>query len=172
MRAIKKYGVDCWSKEILEEVDNIDILNEREMYWINHYNTYNKGYNSTTGGENGYIFTDDVKKKISKSMSRKRKPLSEETKRKMSEVRKGRIFSEEHKRKLSESKIGNTLSKGRKQTEETKKKISEANKGKKHKNKRVYKKHSDETKLKISKAKKGRKHKNKRVYKKDIVNLL
>ena len=38
--------------------------------------------------------------------------VSEETKKKMSEVRKGKKFSEEHKKKLSEAKKGNTATKG------------------------------------------------------------
>lgn len=49
-RAIRKYGEDNFYIELLEEVE-IDSLNEREKYWINFYDSYNNGYNSTLGGD-------------------------------------------------------------------------------------------------------------------------
>lgn len=49
-RAIRKYGEDNFYIELLEEVD-INSLNEREQYWINFYDSYNNGYNSTLGGD-------------------------------------------------------------------------------------------------------------------------
>ena len=52
-------------------------------------------------------------------------PLSEETKKKISEAKKGKLHSEDWKRKISESMKDNTHS------EETKRKISESMKGKK-----------------------------------------
>lgn len=51
-KAIKKYGKKNFILEVIEEVDAIK-LNDREKYWINYYNSYNKGYNSTLGGQNG-----------------------------------------------------------------------------------------------------------------------
>lgn len=49
--AMRKYGVQAFIWEILEECSN-DKLDEREIYWINHFDTYNKGYNLTLGGDN------------------------------------------------------------------------------------------------------------------------
>ena len=49
-RAFKKYGIDNFSFEILEECP-IEELNEKEIYYINYYDTYNNGYNQTTGGQ-------------------------------------------------------------------------------------------------------------------------
>lgn len=49
-RAIRKYGEDNFYIELLEEVD-INSLNEREKYWINFYDSYYNGYNSTLGGD-------------------------------------------------------------------------------------------------------------------------
>ena len=49
-RALRKYGRDNFSWEIIEEIDN-DKLNDREIYWINYYNSYNNGYNLTPGGD-------------------------------------------------------------------------------------------------------------------------
>lgn len=48
--AIRKYGVEKFHIEEIEEVQD-DLLNERECYWIQYYNSYYDGYNSTLGGE-------------------------------------------------------------------------------------------------------------------------
>lgn len=49
--AIKRYGKENFSFEILEH--DIENYNEREQYWIEYYdsNNLNKGYNLTIGGE-------------------------------------------------------------------------------------------------------------------------
>lgn len=54
-RAIRKYGLDQFQFEILEECSE-EQLNEKEKYWIKKYNTYilepdSQGYNMTEGGE-------------------------------------------------------------------------------------------------------------------------
>ena len=41
-RAMRKYGIENFTFEIIEECD-IDSLNEREIYWINYYDSYNNG---------------------------------------------------------------------------------------------------------------------------------
>jgi group I intron endonuclease len=51
-RAIKKYGKSNFTIEVIEEVDK-DSLNDREKFWIEYYNSYNNGYNSTRGGQDG-----------------------------------------------------------------------------------------------------------------------
>ncbi len=49
--AIQKYGVDNFTNEIIEEC-SFELLNEKERYWINYYNTYRgQGYNCTPGGD-------------------------------------------------------------------------------------------------------------------------
>lgn len=48
-KAFKKYGLDNFSFEALEKVDN-DKLDEREKYWIDYYDSYKNGYNMTLGG--------------------------------------------------------------------------------------------------------------------------
>lgn len=46
-RAMRKYGKENFSFEVLEEC-SIDQLNEKEEYWINYYNTLGiNGYNQT-----------------------------------------------------------------------------------------------------------------------------
>lgn len=52
-KAIQKYGWKNFSVCILEEVE-VDKLNEREIYYIKHFNTLvPNGYNLTPGGESG-----------------------------------------------------------------------------------------------------------------------
>lgn len=46
----KKYGTENFLFEIIEECSEEE-LNEKEMYWIKYFNTYNVGYNLTIGGE-------------------------------------------------------------------------------------------------------------------------
>lgn len=52
--AMKKYGVEHFFIESLEETDN---LQEREQYWIKYFDSYNNGYNATHGGD-GWVRTD------------------------------------------------------------------------------------------------------------------
>src|SRR5208337_581619 len=79
--ALRKYGTECWKLEILEEVEDINLLNEAEMKWIEYYNTFNrdKGYNSTSGGDNGFIFSEETKEK----MRQAKLNMSKETKEKI-----------------------------------------------------------------------------------------
>ena len=56
-QAIRKYGLDNFSFEVLEECSQ-EKLNEREVYWIEFYQTFplklGKGYNLYPGGEGNY----------------------------------------------------------------------------------------------------------------------
>lgn len=59
-KAIRKYGFENFSWEILEECPK-ERLNEREIYWIAYYNTYNDGYNETKGGDNADSLVNWIK---------------------------------------------------------------------------------------------------------------
>lgn len=48
-QALRKYGINNFSFEIVEECPII-LLDEREKYWIKYYDSFNNGYNATTGG--------------------------------------------------------------------------------------------------------------------------
>ena len=67
--ALLKYSKYSFKWEILEEVDNLDALNEREIYWISFYNSTNKtkGYNLKAGGKNGGTCCEETKLKIGNS---------------------------------------------------------------------------------------------------------
>lgn len=51
-RAILKYGKENFTIETLEECDS-ELLNEREKFYIDYFDSYHKGYNSTEGGQGG-----------------------------------------------------------------------------------------------------------------------
>ena len=48
--AIRKYGAENFEVETLEKCD-ISRLDEREIYYIDKYDTFNNGYNLSKGGD-------------------------------------------------------------------------------------------------------------------------
>ena len=171
--AIRKYGEENFIFEIIEECED-DVVNEREKYWISKFDSFECGYNMTSGGDY-FSLSDEAKKKIGdrfrgKHLSEEHKqklreankgkrppPPSEETLRKRSESMKGKNTgpkSEEHRKKLSEAHRGKKLSEEHKEklrnkpvSEETRQKLSAGNKGRKL---------SEETKKRISESQKGK----------------
>lgn len=125
-RARKKYPIlSEWKYEVLEYCDE-DKLNELEKYYINLFDTYNNGYNSTIGGDGnrGYKQSEETKYKHSVLMigrfKGEKSPLY------------GIKLSKEHKRKISESKKGvNHPMYGKHLSDKQKEIISKANKDKK-----------------------------------------
>ena len=92
-----------------------------ESYFIEQYDSFNNGYNSTLGGEGslgwskfiteeirermsigqkGKVIPNEVRLKISKTL--KGVPKSQETKAKMSQSQKGKPKSESHRQKIYE----------------------------------------------------------------------
>ena len=139
-QVIKKYGVENFTKEILEFCDKEVELNDLEKHYIDKYKSTDKsiGYNLTPGGDGcpgffnkGRKHTEEEKKKIGESVKGDKngffgKHHSEETKKKISESKKGIKLSDETKKKL----CGRTpWCKGKHLTEETRKKLSESRKG-------------------------------------------
>lgn len=131
--AIQKYGLENFNKEILEECNSLELLNEREKYWIDFYKSTNRSveYNITKGGTGGDTLSNNPnKKQIGEKISNSNKKIwSDSTyKKKMSELRKTQI------------------------TRETRQKISDSTKGK---NNRMYgKSHQQCSKDKMSNARK------------------
>lgn len=50
-RAMNKYGVQNFYIEVLEDNISNSLLKEKEKYYINFFDSYYEGYNSTFGGE-------------------------------------------------------------------------------------------------------------------------
>lgn len=90
------------------------------------------------------IHKKNMRKPKTKKNTYSKPPISEETRKKMSDAKKGKTFSAEHRKKISEANL-NSIHK--KVTDDTKNKISIANTGRTR---------SDETKQKMSEAKKGK----------------
>lgn len=67
--AILKYGWPSFKLEILEQVDNNSIADEREQFYIKLFNSTNPdfGYNIDFGGCIGKIRAEQTKQKISES---------------------------------------------------------------------------------------------------------
>lgn len=87
-RAINKYGSDSFLIEILEYC-NVDILNDREIYYIKLYDTFKHGYNMTLGGDGGkYEPSQETKEKISRSNTGRKH--TKQAKEKISKAKKGR----------------------------------------------------------------------------------
>lgn len=55
--SMRKYGVENFSIEQIDESDDFEILGKKERYWIDYYSSYkpNKGYNLTRGGESNQL---------------------------------------------------------------------------------------------------------------------
>lgn len=84
-KAIRKYGVKNFSVKVLEECNTSEQLNEREKFWITQFDCkVPNGYNQTDGGHNGQVHTPEARAKISEAnIRRKRKKLSDETRKKI-----------------------------------------------------------------------------------------
>jgi group I intron endonuclease len=171
LKAIEKYKLENFKKEILEECTE-ESINDREIYWINVYNSndLNAGYNISSGGDGGDLISNH--------------PNREEIRERINNSLKNREFTEEHRKKLSESKQGgknpmygtnlteeekihlSTLIKGRKMSNQFKENVSKGKKGvkfteehkanlsKNHADFKGYK-HSEQSKANMSAAKKG-----------------
>ena len=99
---LAQYGIENFRFEILEEVDTLEESNIREGHWEQHYNSLvPNGYNVAPGGNV--------------------RPMTDETKRKISEANKGRLAGENHpnwnkhlsgetRKKISESNMGRVVS--------------------------------------------------------------
>ena len=58
-RAMNKYGQEHFSIELIEEC-LIEELSDKEIYWIDFYNSYKNGYNATLGGDGKQLYNYDL----------------------------------------------------------------------------------------------------------------
>ena len=112
-----KFGVVCKCPE--------DELDERERGWIDWYQSTDRkhGYNRELGGNAKKIIAEETRRKISKiahnrsaetkhkisEAAKRRQPISNETRHRMSESQKGRTHNDETRRKISNALKGRTL---------------------------------------------------------------
>ena len=146
--AIKKYGIENFTKEIIFDVDNWELMDFIEELIVDEeFVKREDTYNIALGGTGGYGLGKS-------NQGKKGHPCSEETKRKIIAFHKGRHRSEEAKQHMSDSHKGKQSPiKGKKRSKEFCKKISEAGKGRIpwNKGKRIGQQ-SEETKRKRSEA--------------------
>jgi hypothetical protein len=144
--AMRKYGKDAFTIDTLCTVP-INALPNMEAYWAEQFETYMwdnpGGYNMVWCGDKprtgiSYLHSEDTRKRMSqakkgkqrapfsdehrKKMSKSKKNISEETRKKMIDAKTGKKLSEETCKKMSE------ISKKRQYSEETRKKMSDARK--------------------------------------------
>lgn len=51
-KAIRKYGLENFTFEVLQDnIETYEQLDKAEIYWIDFYNSFIKGYNETFGGQ-------------------------------------------------------------------------------------------------------------------------
>lgn len=139
--ALAKYGAESFDVFVLEHAIAPDLLPAREKHFVSLLcsNISAQGFNSTSGGESDYVYTAEVKQKISA-------------------LAKGRVISPDHRKKLSAAitgmvrssetcaKIGD-IHRGKKATAELRQKMRDAHLGKKP---------TDATKEKMSASQRAR----------------
>ncbi len=122
-----KYGKENFAFYIVEECEE-DKLDEKEIYYIEYYNTLNRsyGYNKKTGGQNcSAYYTEEIKEKMSESV--KRSYDNNDLRQRRSETTKHYWDNPLNKEKI----LGkNNVMYGKHHTDETKKKISDTKKSK------------------------------------------
>ncbi len=124
--SIKKNGVENFTFEIIYECDK-RFLNHFEKNFISEYNSYNNGYNLTSGGDSNYTVSEKTRDKIrkaniGKTLNKKHKQALITSRidtnntikhnKKISKAHIGKIngpLDQEHKNKLSNSLKGKTL---------------------------------------------------------------
>lgn len=119
-RAIQKYSKYDFVYGIVEEVDSRNLLDEREKFWIQHYDSVNNGFNIKEGGKCARGFKQSessIEKRRKKLLGR---PLSEEHKKKLSKAHSGKVLSKETVDKMIVYRTGRNL------TESCKEKISQS----------------------------------------------
>lgn len=106
--SLKKYGVDNHIFELIEECEVI-YLSEKEIFYIEKFNTFLKGLNSTSGGEH-FTHSDKTKKLISESLKGRISPLKGRTRnyKGRTSPMKGRKHTEESKQISSLKRKGKT----------------------------------------------------------------
>jgi len=162
-KAISKYGKENFKKEILEIVDTSEKLDEREIYWIEFFDSIKDGYNLTRGGAGGdtHSYRTDKMKNETKEKLKKRIYSPEIVSKRIKNLKKFKSGSEHPffgKKQTDETKLKRRKTfenngfpmEGKKISEETKNKISLSKKGKKL---------QEETKRKMSEVKKGKRKK-------------
>ena len=117
--ALSKYGFDNFEWSVLEECNSITELENKEVYYIEKYDSLNNGYNLTSGGESTKEYSDESKQLMrearvdwhkSNRNGFKGKTHTKEVRKQISEKLKGRVspnkdkeLSQTHRENLSKA---------------------------------------------------------------------
>ena len=116
-----KYGVENFEWEVIEQCKKSELA-EREIYWIEYYDSFNKGYNCTRGGDGasggkdnpnwkGGVTSDpEYNKKLYEANKEKKKEYREANKEKIKEYREAnKEKMKEYRRQRNKKSMKNTL---------------------------------------------------------------
>lgn len=140
--AIQVKGKDNFVAEMLEAIDDVDLMDERERFWIAELNSRDPevGYNLMPGGAverrlvgplnpfYGKHHIEEVRKKLSVSSSNYSRPHTQEEKDKLRLAMTGRTVTWGHKISENAKVNSNYGMKGKHLSEESKQKLSESKK--------------------------------------------
>lgn len=103
LNSINKYGIENFEFFVIEYIDNLDLISDRELYWIDYYNTTDssKGYNLRRDSSTNMIVHSKTSKKIS---NRLKKEWKEGLRNNHSEKLK-KSWKDNHSRKQQQSEI-------------------------------------------------------------------
>lgn len=95
-KAIKKYGKSNFKCELLDIAHSQSELNEKEIYWIKHFDAVDSDdyYNLVIDSQGSHTVSEQLKKHLSEINTNKK--LSDETKRKLSKIHKGKKCGNEN----------------------------------------------------------------------------
>lgn len=154
---MRKYGVHNFSVEVLESGLTQQELSQQEVYWIKKTESFERGYNLTTGGISGFQMSESTVAKISVANTGENnnmygKTHSEEAREKISKAHKGKVMTKKQRKNMSLARQGEKNHfYGKHHTEETKDYLRQINLGRKH---------TESAKRKMSEQCKGNKHHN------------
>jgi|LakMenEpi03Aug12_release.lakeMendotaPanAssembly.Ray.scaffolds.fasta_scaffold410592_2 group I intron endonuclease len=102
--SLQKHG---WEQHIFEIIEEccLDQLNEREIYWGEHYCSLEEGLNCKLGDGRGHC-CEETKQKISLAKTGMEYKMTEEGRKNKSKLLTGLKRSEETKKKISQAKQG------------------------------------------------------------------
>ena len=126
-RSIRKHGKENFKFEVIEEC-NDDLINEREQFWVAHYDSYNdeKGYNLTKGGQSK--ITKETREKLQSAAAKGgSKSLTNRWNNPQWRKQQCKRISDQNRKLHKEGKLHHVDWTGRKHSEESKRKIGKAN---------------------------------------------
>ena len=111
-KAIKKYGEEDFTHEILHQAESMTEALSIEQYYIAWYNTFESGYNQTKGGQGilGKKHSERTKQKIRNARKNQVIKHSNETKKKIGQGNKGKVISRTQRNHHSKIMSGRTKS--------------------------------------------------------------